>query len=145
MHFCYILYDKSSNRTYVGYTVKPNRRIRQHQGIIKGGARYTTKRGGEWEYLAIIASPEFTNRTGLSFEWHVKHKKKYNVEGRIISLIETILNNKKFQDYTYYIYVSSMMANKMSLLFNLFDELVHSDVLCLFNTDLTSFIEETCQ
>lgn len=148
MHYCYILYDKLSNRTYVGYTTRPDRRIRQHKGLIKGGARYTTRRGGEWEYLAIIASPEFTNKTGLSFEWHVKHKKKYNVEGRIVSLLETILSNKKFQDNTYYIYVSPLMANKLSKISGLsclFDDLLNSDILCLFNTDLSLFIDETCQ
>lgn len=147
MHYCYILYDKLSNRTYVGYTVKPSRRIRQHKGLIKGGARYTTRKGGEWEYLAIIASPEFTNRTGLSFEWHVKHKKKYSVEGRIASVLETILNNKKFEDYTYYIYVSSLMADKISLitcLSSLLDQILNSDILCLFGNDLSEFLDETC-
>jgi predicted GIY-YIG superfamily endonuclease len=147
MHYCYILYDKLSNRTYVGYTVKPSRRIRQHKGLIKGGARYTTRKGGEWEYLAIIASPEFTNRTGLSFEWHVKHKKKYSVEGRIASVLETVLNNKKFQDCTYYIYVSPLMADKISLitsLSSLFDQILNSDILCLFSNDLSVFLDETC-
>jgi predicted GIY-YIG superfamily endonuclease len=46
MHYCYILYDKTSHRTYVGYTTEPTRRLRQHQGIIKGGAKYTTSHRG---------------------------------------------------------------------------------------------------
>ncbi len=136
-----------SNKTYVGYTNNPERRIRQHNGLIKGGAKYTTRQHkSEWKYLAIIASPEFTHQTALSFEWYVKHSKYNRVNGRIQSLIQTIINNEKFQDYPFYIYVSQLMYQRISTtsyLSQLFDQLISSNSACLFNTSIQDFIDET--
>lgn len=142
MHYCYILYDKTSHRTYVGYTIAPIRRLRQHQKIIKGGAKYTSKKG-DWDYLVIVASPEFSYNTALSFEWHVKHIKQYNIKGRIISLLTTILYNKKFKINSYSIYISSVMEDMIPLSKNiniLFDDLFASDIQCIFYNDLEDFI-----
>ena len=41
-YVCYIL--KSGNRTYNGSTNNMRRRLRQHNGEIKGGAKYTRGR-----------------------------------------------------------------------------------------------------
>ena len=53
-HGCYLLVSRaSSSVTYIGYTVNPNRRIKQHNGgVRKGGARKTSRRG-PW-YLCIL-------------------------------------------------------------------------------------------
>lgn len=144
MHYCYILYDKLSKKTYVGYTVDPTKRLRQHQGILKGGAKYTTKKG-DWSFLAIIASPEFTHNTALSFEWHVKHIKQYGINGRIISLLKTILYNKKFNKNNYFLYISSIMENTISMfkeISMLFNQLIDNSKLCLFYNDLNDFLED---
>ena len=50
------------------------RRIRQHNGEIKGGAKST--RGGNWTYLFHCEGFE-SWRQALSFEWHLKHVRKY--------------------------------------------------------------------
>lgn len=144
MHYCYILYDKTSCKTYVGYTIEPTRRLRQHQGILKGGAKYTSQKS-DWDYLAIIASPEFTYNTALSFEWHVKHIKQYGINGRIISLLKTMLYNKKFEKNSYCIYISPMMENVISSsidISEIFNQ-VYDNVLCLFYNDLKHFMKDT--
>ena len=147
MHYCYILYDKLSNKTYVGYTIEPTRRLRQHQGLLKGGAKYTSQKN-DWNYLVIVASQEFTHNTALSFEWYVKHNKQYGIKGRVVSLLTTISYNKKFEKNNYCMYMSSIMENMIlssidiSILFN---QLIDNNVICLLYKDFNNFIEVTNQ
>jgi predicted GIY-YIG superfamily endonuclease len=107
--YCYIIYSPSKNRTYVGYTVEPNRRIRQHNGIIKGGAKATSI-ASDWRFLSIItsSSPTFTNILALSIEWHLKHPsgkrrdpKYWGVDGRLKGIIEVL--NRYSIDFTVYV------------------------------------------
>lgn len=115
-HHCYILHGGSSyTRTYVGYTVDPSRRLRQHNGLIKGGAR-ATKTATNWTFLAIVTSDHvlFNNIMALSVEWHLKHpagrKKKlknatattyWGVQGRLRGLVEVL--NRYSIDFTVYV------------------------------------------
>lgn len=76
IHYCYILSNKylpHANRTYNGYTNNLSKRIRQHNGEIVGGAKYTKKYGNkQWNYLAIISGyPDYHN--ALQSEWRIKH------------------------------------------------------------------------
>ena len=52
-HYVYILYSVENERTYVGYTVNPVRRILQHNGVLKGGAKYTSA-FGPWVLFCLI-------------------------------------------------------------------------------------------
>lgn len=69
-HLIYILKStnpKFPNRTYVGYTVNLRRRLRQHNGIIKGGAKYT-RVGRPYKLVCYIEGfPSKSN--ALQFEW----------------------------------------------------------------------------
>lgn len=108
--YCYILRLPNKNRTYVGYTIDPKRRIQQHNGILKGGAKATSS-SNEWQFLAIITSDSelFTKVLALSIEWHLKHpegKKKGSfiykgVDGKLKSIID-VLNRYSF-DFTIYV------------------------------------------
>jgi len=92
-HNVYILREINGNRTYVGYTNNLDRRIRQHNGEIKGGAKYT--QGKKWEYAAYISG--FPNNIiALQFEWKLKHSgiKYSGMKGRLESL-KTILQLEK--------------------------------------------------
>lgn len=53
---CYLLRSlcpRSKSRTYIGFTVNPRRRIRQHNGEIASGA-WRTRRGRPWEMVLCI-------------------------------------------------------------------------------------------
>lgn len=111
-HNCYIIYN-DKKKTYNGYTIDFTRRIKQHSGILKGGAKYTANKG-PWKYLLQIECPEFDKHTALSLEWHIKHptnKKRYIPKyasplGRIESMA-LVLANPKFSNYKMRIRVSS--------------------------------------
>ena len=116
-YFCYILQqkDKLNSLNYVGYTVNYNRRIRQHNGIIKGGAFFTKNRG-PWEFLVVMTCPSWDSIKAMQTEWLIKHptrKRKIlkcfkGAQGRINSLVEIfkrIPEEEKIEMYvhpTYY-------------------------------------------
>ena len=98
IYYCYIL--KSGNRTYNGYTVNPERRLRQHNGEIKGGAKATAGKG-PWKFIFIMTG-FVTQSNALSCEWRIKHpkgkkrpKEYTGPAGRIRSL-NYVLNLKKW-------------------------------------------------
>jgi predicted GIY-YIG superfamily endonuclease len=70
-HTCYVLESRDGRLTYVGYTNSILRRIRQHNGIISGGAKYTS-RCRPWNVLAIVCGFQ-TKTQGLQFEYAMKH------------------------------------------------------------------------
>lgn len=110
-HIVYIL--KSLNpsypqRTYVGYTVDLGRRIRQHNGIIVGGAKYT--RIGRPYGVAGYIEGFPNNNNALKFEWRCHnpggktrdHKKiqarfrRYKGMDRRIRILEYVLSLERW-------------------------------------------------
>ena len=61
--------------TYIGATIDRDRRLEQHNGILKGGAKCTSKRPGQW-YRVCFVQGFADNHQALSFEWHWKHFSK---------------------------------------------------------------------
>lgn len=67
--FNYIIFD--TFKTYVGSTVDIDKRIRQHNCEIKGGAKYT--KGGNWQYYCVIYNLYGYKNKCLSEEWQIKN------------------------------------------------------------------------
>lgn len=51
----------NGSRTYIGSTTDPDRRLRQHNGEIVGGARATSRTPGKWKLICWISG--FENRS----------------------------------------------------------------------------------
>ena len=70
--FVYLL--ESNGATYVGATIDVDRRLRQHNGEIKGGAHATgvrVARGEIWKRVCYVAGfPDW--QAALQFEWRWK-------------------------------------------------------------------------
>lgn len=116
MHACYILQSTIGDTTYNGYTNNICRRIRQHNGEIKGGARGT--KGRQWKYIAIVTSlePSFDKSSALSLEWHIRYptgKKPRPPEykgalGRLKSL-PLVFGKEAFKNKKFNVYVAESM------------------------------------
>ena len=76
--FFYII--QNGNCTYAGVSPDPVRRLRQHNGEIKGGAKYTLSKGPGWKHVCIVSGFQ-TKIQSMQFEWAVKHQKPRNVGG----------------------------------------------------------------
>ena len=66
---CYCLVSQSGS-TYIGSTVDVDRRLRQHNGELSGGARATSRGSGWTRVCHIVGFPD--ERCALQFEWRWK-------------------------------------------------------------------------
>jgi predicted GIY-YIG superfamily endonuclease len=85
-YVCYIL-SNMRGRTYVGITNNISRRLRQHNGEIKGGARATAGKG-PW---ALVAYVDFfvSKSQALSFEWFMHHlRPRYRYIGSVSKRVD---------------------------------------------------------
>lgn len=72
-YYVYLLIS-TNGATYVGSTIDLERRLRQHNGDIKGGAKRTTNlvsSGEKWERKCYISGFPTWN-SALQFEWRWK-------------------------------------------------------------------------
>ncbi|ARF08703.1 GIY-YIG nuclease [Catovirus CTV1] len=103
---CYILKSQNPlypNRTYVGSTNSVKRRIRQHNGILVGGAKATNMMRPNEFYCVITGFPD--KISALKCEWLLKHptgtrkgNSKYSgILGRIKGLNYLITHSDKWK------------------------------------------------
>lgn len=72
----YVVYliRNQRGRSYIGYTSDVKRRLRQHNGLIVGGAKSTRNRG-PWTLVCYVRG--FTTISqAMSYEWRWKHRAK---------------------------------------------------------------------
>ena len=80
----YVLASETSRRTYVGVTNNFTRRLRQHNGEIKGGAK-ATRAARPWKPILHVCGLD--KKTALRLEWRMHHcHKGRGLTGRIKTL-----------------------------------------------------------
>jgi predicted GIY-YIG superfamily endonuclease len=135
-YLCYILNSEKKsfeNHTYIGSTNDFNRRLRQHNGELKGGAKATQKLKPLIPIILIEGFDE-DKKKALSYEWTLKHpngKKRnivyHGVEGRIKGLIYIITSDKwihKFGNLNLNITITKKLYLDYKKIFdNIFDSL----------------------
>lgn len=92
---CYII--KNKDYTYVGVSNNADKRLRAHNGEIKGGAKYTTSKGSGWKHICIISGFP-TKIESMQFEWALKHIRPRNAGGIVnrIKKLNTLLHKTKW-------------------------------------------------
>lgn len=94
--YCYCL-QSDSKTTYIGSTVNPDRRLRQHNRELTGGAK-ATGRGTGWKRICCVTGfPD--ERAALQFEWKWKQVSRQKKTGtpleRRLQALEDLLNSEK--------------------------------------------------
>ena len=94
----YLLENSENKKTYLGVSNNFPRRLRQHNGELVGGAKYTTafKGNGEWILKAQVC--DLTKSKSLSYERIIKNKRrkgrgKTPLERRIYLMKQTIIDH----------------------------------------------------
>ena len=87
MSYCYLLYSR--NNTYIGATVDPHHRLRQHNGELVGGAKKT--KGRVWKRALYVGGFPTWN-AALQFEWAWKHKGRGRpgLQGKLVALVALV-------------------------------------------------------
>lgn len=71
-YFCYII-ENDRGTTYNGYTNNLKRRLNQHNGVVKGGAR-ATRNKGPWKYIFVVTSNRWrTVSRIMQLEWSIRY------------------------------------------------------------------------
>lgn len=101
----YLLTNTCNNRTYLGVTNNINRRLRQHNGEIKGGAKYTHsfKGTGCWQYYLQIHN--VNKSQALSIERIAKNRRALgkNAVDRRLKVLLPILEKYPDTELVYFL------------------------------------------
>lgn len=126
-YVCYLLKSEKSNRTYIGVTTNLKKRLRQHNGEICGGAKYT-RLFRPWKPVLCVSGFKTKNQI-LSFEYRVKKKK--NSKNKLVTLylldnrITNFFNVLKLDNFT------SKCINPKDAIYNftIFDEKIYKNLI----------------
>jgi predicted GIY-YIG superfamily endonuclease len=87
MSYCYLLYSR--NNTYIGATVNPDHRLRQHNGEIVGGAKRT--KGHTWKRALYVSGfPNWVAALQFEWAWKRKGRGKPGLVGKLVALVDLV-------------------------------------------------------
>lgn len=72
----YLLENDVNKKTYLGVSTNIQRRLRQHNNEIKGGAKYTTNNLSNGKWILKVLVENFTKSEALSYERILKNKRR---------------------------------------------------------------------
>jgi len=118
-YVCYFLEScqPRSRCTYVGITNNLKRRLRQHNGEITGGAKYT-RRARPWRHFLVVEGFR-SKREVLQFEWQIKHKRKGGIGG-VSGRVKTLAWHLKQERWLHLSFKSYITKPKHAALLNEF-------------------------
>jgi len=93
-YIVYLLKNTHGKRTYLGVTNNSEKRIKQHNGKIKGGAKYTRSFKGKGTWIYHIKISNLTKSEAHSMESLTKHAAKRNYKKKITDKTKTAINRK---------------------------------------------------
>jgi predicted GIY-YIG superfamily endonuclease len=118
MFYVYLLLSTQST-TYVGATVNLERRLRQHNKELKGGAKLTGRlvnRGGRWQRVCYVSGFP-TWQCALQFEWKWKYLTRQMPKGKALQRRLEALN----------VLISSPKSTSGSIPFALWNMQIHEN------------------
>jgi len=87
MSYCYLLYSR--NNTYIGATVNPDHRLRQHNGEIVGGAKRT--KGHVWKRALYVSGfPSWVAALQFEWAWKRKGRGRPGLVGKLVALVDLV-------------------------------------------------------
>lgn len=90
----FVYWIQSERRNYIGATVSPERRLRQHNGCLTGGARRTC--GRTWRFRCVILGFR-TWREALQFEWAFKRcTRRCRSDATRVSALNSLLARERW-------------------------------------------------
>jgi predicted GIY-YIG superfamily endonuclease len=90
--YVYIIQSESNSKnTYIGCSNDPFKRLKAHNGIICGGAKYT-KMYRPWKHICIITGNNLNKIFALQLEWRLKKHIINNKLKRCTGFINRIKN-----------------------------------------------------
>ena len=75
-YIVYLLVNTLNNYTYLGITNNSVRRLKQHNSILSGGAKYTKMKKGNGEWVYYLKIKNLTKSEALSIERTAKNLRK---------------------------------------------------------------------
>lgn len=107
-YLVYLLINTVNNCTYIGMTNNLIRRIRQHNGELVGGAKYTTnkKKDGIWLIYGTINGLEKRQALSLEKKIQIRSRKTKGLTplDKRLNCISKLLT-EEYNEYSFILYV----------------------------------------